>query len=387
MDLEEFGDDEEAEERRLQARPWQLDVDVQEAPAAHALETEWRALLPRSDASFFLSWPWIGTWLRRVREPVRLIRIGHQGETVALALLGERRYGIGPLGVRTFHLHSTGDPQADRIAIEYNDVLAARGYEVAARVTVLDRCLSRGHRGRARAVVLPMVDPVLEAAAVGIGLRTRRRAESRSAIVDLEAIRLWGNGYLACLSAGTRAQIRRAARLYGERGPLRIEAAANVAEAQAWLEPLAALHEARFRAKHTQGAFGIPGFLEFHHDLLASAWPEGSVELLRVCAGAEVIGYLYNFCWRGWVGYYTSGFVYTDDNRLKPGLVAHWLAIERYLAAGARVYDFMAGESRYKLSLGEPGPVLVDLVVEPDDLLARLGEAGRRLRCRLRRRA
>jgi CelD/BcsL family acetyltransferase involved in cellulose biosynthesis len=123
--------------------------------------------------------------------------------------------------------------------------------------------------------------------------------------------------------------------------------------------------------------------MEFHRALVSRAWPEGGVELLRIRAGEKPIGYLYNFLWRGWVGYYTSGFVYTDDNRLKPGLVAHWLAIERHLAAGARIYDFMAGESRYKASLGEPGPLLLDLVVEPDDPLARWAALVRRIRDRL----
>lgn len=382
-------DPNEAEEPDPVARgrqPWRLETSIGPAPAARALEPEWRALLDRSDASFFLSWPWVETWLAHTSGPVHLVRVAREGETVALALLSERRLGLGPLALRTLHLHATGDPAADRVAIEYNDLLAARGFEVAARITLLDRLLGSGRRRGLRAVHLPMVDPCLEAAADAAGLRFRRRAESRCAIVDLEAIRRFGADYFGRLSSSTRQQIRRAARLYGERGALAIEAAGDVAEALAWLEPLAALHEARFRAKGLEGAFGVPGFLDFQRRLVARAWPEGTVELLRVRAGAEPIGYLYNFRWRGWVGYYTSGFVYEADNRLKPGLVAHWLAIERYLAEGARLYDFMAGESRYKASLAEPGPVLVDLVVEPDDLLARLGERARRLRDRLRRR-
>ncbi len=383
VELEDLGEFEQSDDVRPGRQPWQLEFEIGPAPSHGALEQEWRALLARSDASFFLSWPWIETWLARHAGVARLARIVRDGQTVALALLGERKRGFGPLAIRSLHLHATGDHDADRVAVEYNDVLAARGFEVAARVTLLDRLL-RG-RGRARAVVLPMVGGAMEAAAAAAGLRARRRAESRCAVVDLEAIRLWGDGYLARLSSGTRAQIRRAAKLYGERGALRIEAARDSTEAVAWLEPLASLHEARLRSKGVRGAFGAPGFMEFHAALVARAWPEGTVELLRVRAGEEVIGYLYNFLWRGWVGYYTSGFVYPDDNRLKPGLVAHWLAIERHLAAGDRVYDFMAGESRYKTSMAEPGPVLVDLVVEPDDLLARWADRARRLRDVLRR--
>lgn len=383
-DEEDLFEVEDADEVEGRSQPWKLEVELGPAPEPAALEREWRALVDRSDASFFLSWPWIGTWLERSPAAVWLARIARSGETIALALLGERRRGLGPLAVRTLHLHATGEPHADRIAIEHNDLLAARGFEFSARLALLDRLLGRSRRRRPRAVVLPMVGEAMEAAAVAAGLRSRRRAETRCAVVDLEAIRLWGHGYLGVLSPGTRAQIRRAARLYGERGALRVEPAVDVAQAIAWLEPLGELHEARFKAKGSAGAFAVPGFVEFHRSLLTRAWPEGTVEILRVGAGAETIGYLYNFLWRGWVGYYTSGFVYTDDNRLKPGLVAHWLAIERHLAGGARTYDLMAGESRYKGSLAEPGPILVDLVCEPDDLLARLGERVRRLRDRLR---
>ena len=383
MNFDGLDEVEAPDDVHLQPRPWRLEIDIGPAPGPEAIEPEWRALLARANASFFLSWPWIATWLERHGPVARLARIRHEDETVALALLVERKRGLGPLTTRTSYLHATGDRDADRIAVEYNDLLAARGYEVAARITLLDGLLSG--RRRSRAVVLPMVGGEMEAAAAAAGLRSRRRSESRCAVVDLEAIRRWGSDYLQHLSSSARAQIRRAVRLYEARGPLRIEAAHDAAEAVAWLEPLAALHEARFRSKGLRGAFSVPGFVEFHRALVTRAWPEGGVELLRIRAGDEVIGYLYNFLWRGWVGYYTSGFVYTDDNRLKPGLVAHWLAIERHLAAGRRIYDFMAGESRYKATLGEPGPVLFDLVVERDDRLARWTALVRRIRDRLAR--
>lgn len=360
-----------------------LEVELGPAPQPTELSAEWCALLERSNASFFLSWPWISCWLERGAGTARLARVLARGTTVALALLVERVDRSGPLGMRSWHLHATGDPVADRIAIEYNDVLAARGFEAPARIALLRRLLGHGSRGP-RAFVLPMVGEAWEYAARLAGLPARRRAESRCAVVDLEAVRQRPGGYLAGLGASTRAQIRRAAKLYRERGGLELEAAADPAQALSWLETLGELHEARFHSKGGRGAFGVPGFLDFHRALVTSAWPGGSVELLRVSAGGAPIGYLYNFRWRGWVGFYTSGLAYERDNRLKPGLVAHWLAIERHLAAGAKIYDLMAGESRYKSSLAEPGPLLLDLVVERNDGVARIARTIRRLRDRLR---
>ena len=55
---------------------------------------------------------------------------------------------------------------------------------------------------------------------------------------------------------------------------------------------------------------------------------------------------------------------YDPDPKLKPGLVSHYLCIEHHLREGARIYDFMAGDARYKASLGEPGPEMLHLVIQ-----------------------
>jgi hypothetical protein len=44
--------------------------------------------------------------------------------------------------------------------------------------------------------------------------------------------------------------------------------------------------------------------------------------------------------------------------------VAHCLAIDIHLAEGAMIYDFMAGEARYKASLGESGPEMYHLLLQ-----------------------
>ncbi|MDW8125559.1 MAG: GNAT family N-acetyltransferase [Geminicoccaceae bacterium] len=361
-----------------------LEVAFAPCPSPTALEAEWQELLARADASFFLSWPWIASWLERCPHPPLLARVTAEKRLVGAALFVEGRERAGPWRLRTARLHATGDAEMDRIAIEYNDVLAERGFEAAVRRVLLRRLVDER---KVRRIVLPMVLSHWEEAARSSGLRVRRRAESLSYRVDLETLRGRGIGYLDALGSRVRGQIRRAMRLYRERGDLVLEAARDLPEARAWLLALAELHEARFRSKNTSGAFSARGFGDFHRALLARAVPLGAAEILRLKAGSRPIGYLYNFVWRGWVGYYTSGFVYEPDNRLKPGLVAHALAIERYLRRGAAIYDFMAGASRYKASLADPGPLLSTLVVEPDLFFSRLSDRLRGLRERWRTRA
>ena len=98
--------------------------------------------------------------------------------------------------------------------------------------------------------------------------------------------------------------------------------------------------------------------------LIACRTPRGTVEIVRVACGERVIGYLYNFVYHDTVLAYQSGLAYDADARLKPGLVAHCLCVDFHLREGARSYDFMAGEARYKASLGEPGPEMFHLLLQ-----------------------
>ncbi len=100
----------------------------------------------------------------------------------------------------------------------------------------------------------------------------------------------------------------------------------------------------------------FPFFELFQRRLIEVALPHGTVEIMKVAAGSDVIGYVYNLVYRGHVYAYQTGINYEDDARLKPGLVSHCLCIERHYNDGNSIYDFMAGEARYKASLGIPGP-------------------------------
>ena len=112
------------------------------------------------------------------------------------------------------------------------------------------------------------------------------------------------------------------------------------------------MHQTYWTRRGHPGAF-LRGFFEpFHRDLIFRRFGAGEIQLLRVLAGEKCIGCLYNIVKDGHVYAYQSGFDYGADSRLKPGLVSHCLAINYNLAIGAQVYDFMAGDSRYKKNLG-----------------------------------
>ncbi len=128
--------------------------------------------------------------------------------------------------------------------------------------------------------------------------------------------------------------------------------AATAAEAHDWLDELATLHQATWKARGHPGAFANPFFGRFHHVLIDRGMPRGEIDLLRVTAGSRVVGLLYNFRYRGQALAYQGGFDYAGAGRhQKPGLTCHHQAIRLATIDGLNRYDMLAGEDRYKRSL------------------------------------
>jgi len=174
------------------------------------------------------------------------------------------------------------------------------------------------------------------------------------------------------LSANTRYQLRRSERAYAALGPVALERAATPAQAHAFLDELAALHQATWRARGRSGAFTDPFFGRFHHALIDRGLPRGEIDLLRITAGWQVVGLLYNFRYRGRLLAYQSGFDYAGAARhQKPGLTCHLLAARFAAAAGLDRYELLAGEDRYKTSLAESATRLHWLDVGPSRPFAR----------------
>lgn len=366
-----------------------LSSHLQYSPDPELLRSRWQTLAEVAEGAIFLSWPWIGAWLRTWDRPYYLLCVSAAGRCVGLAILGANAtisvHGL--LRIPTLNLNASGHEARDVITIEYNDVLADAGYAPAVRCAWLGhllrlRRLPDGRRFDAVAWRGALEPAALEALD-GITWPWRVVAEAPTAFVDLAAIRTSGRPYLNHVSANTRRQVRRAMALYEQRyGPLRLDAASDVAEALAFFHAAGALHQARWEPRGKPGAFAYPFYVRFHERLITEGLPEGVVELVRVCAGEVPIGYLYNFLYRGRVYYYFSGFRYEADNRLKPGLVSHTLCIERHLAGGMAVYDFMAGDNRYKTSLGQPGPKMISVLIERPTPRVRVEYFLRRLRDR-----
>ena len=356
-----------------------------------ALAADWQDLEARADTTFFHSWPWVDCWLSTIDNQPQLLT-ARQGDTVVgLALLVATTRRFGWFSSTELFMNETGDPAKDIVTIEYNGILADR--DVAAEVT--HACL-RAFNDDASPVrqavrwdelCIRGVPASYRDLAQDLGYRVRLLAHDPSGAVDLVAVRRSGKPYLSHLSANTRYQIRRAMRLYEARGPLQLSCARTVDEALSFLDDLSVLHQRYWTGRGEPGAFAYPFFVRFHRALIARCLPDGAVEVVRISAGNTPVGYLYNFIYRGRVYYYLSGFAYESDPKLKPGMVSHYLCIDRHLARGADIYDFMAGENRYKTSLGSPGADMLAIVLERPGLKVRAKDLLRALKAAATKRA
>ncbi|WP_181905358.1 GNAT family N-acetyltransferase [Aestuariispira insulae] len=324
------------------------------------LAEKWQALESRADPKFMLSWTWICCWLKQVGNDAFLLEGKLGDETVLLGLLArheEHRHGF--VRARQLHLHATGLPDKDQICIEYNGFLTGQNMRpqlLTAAVDYLRRdAETKKILGTWDELVIRNAPAPDRVAFQHTGLPQRVIALDRCYATDLAAIREQGKSFLDSLSKNSRAQIRKSMRLYEERGALCLERAKSAQEAKQWFWDLAPLHEARWleKAHNHRPAHQNDAFTGFHEDLIDECWPLGQIEMVRIRCGDKAIGYLYNFLYRDRVYFYLSALSYDNNPRIKPGMVCHALCIQDHLEKGAVIYDFMAGDQRYKASLGE----------------------------------
>jgi CelD/BcsL family acetyltransferase involved in cellulose biosynthesis len=349
-----------------------------------ALGAGWRDLEARAEVTFFLSWDWIGPWLETAGGAPIVARVEQAGRLAGLALfhvVRARRHGFLPL--RLAVLNETGDKQKDIAYMEYNGALSEKGAESAVLNAVIAALASGADAPDFDAIGLGGLPESLARAINPAGLTMQTVTSEPTARVDLEALRASGGDYLAGLSSNARQQIRRSQRLYEARGPVRLEAASSLEEAQAFLTAMQELHQATWQARGMPGAFAAPFLEAFQRRVIDQAFASGRVELLRLAAGDDTLGYFYNFLHERWVGAYMSGIAYEADNKLKPGLTGYALMVERHLALGNRVVDFLAGENAYKTRLGQPGETMVWLILEKPLLRFAVSNGLRALKRRL----
>ncbi|MGQ0598712.1 GNAT family N-acetyltransferase [Aquabacterium sp.] len=358
-----------------------LNIALESPPPRATLAAWWRALESRATATFFTSWSWIGCWLNILPPHLQpQLLVAREGEVIVglgLVIRG-RSHLLRVIPVPCWRLHATGEVEFDCLTIEYNGFLAEESRAMPIKDAMLDFLLTR--TGVSRFEITKAEARFAELAAAhqqrGVLVRT---AELASYIVDLNEVRQQAEGYIPLLSANTRSQVRRSLSGYRKLGEVTLTQAGSAQEAKAFLNALRALHAQKWEERGEESAFVSSKVAEQFHDLvIEEAFDRGEIQLLRILVGDTELGYLYNFVHRGRVVFYQSGFrTGLLDKQDRPGLVCHALAIEHNAQNGQHIYDFTAGDYRYKSSLATGREPQGTHVFQRDGVLPRLEEGLR----------
>jgi CelD/BcsL family acetyltransferase involved in cellulose biosynthesis len=304
-------------------------------------------------SSFFLSVEWVSAWLEAFGSVLTheiLVFEDEGGSPVGACLLVQSTERRGSFCVRRLYLNTGGGDPAERPMMELNNLLCLPGWE-AEIVEAMSPHLQS----------LPWDEFVIEGICPGLPL-TWLEAKAvpqlsasvvvrTSVYVDLMQLRQSGASYESTLSANTREQLRRSMRIYRSLGVIRAEVAQSPSRAEEFFDEMCRMHESTWRGRGELGAFASARRMGFHRTLIQGAFGQGRIQLVKVSAGNETVGILYNFVHNGGVSFYQSGLNYKSHKHLKPGLVTHACAIQECLSLGLDDYDFLAGDARYKRSL------------------------------------
>ena len=317
-------------------------------------EGDWGELAKQSPyAAFFLSVNWIGTWIETYRPclDIEILRFFHGYQIVGACLLVWRRQRRGPVWIRRAYLNASGEDEWEEVGAESNDLLCLRGWEITVANALHRHLDSRGWdefvmNGCSRTEASAALQQVFPG-------HEQNVTTFPSYYVDLNTLRAGGEPFEMSLSYKVRYNIRQSIKLYQQSGQLRLTRAQSIEQAQAMLAELARLHQDRWTAKGRPGAFASPRFQQFHRAMLAKCFNRGEIDILRVSADDETIGILYNYVLKSKAFFYQCGFKFSDNRKLRPGLVTLQVALQSYLESTLPEFDLMAGDLEYKRSLAE----------------------------------
>lgn len=334
---------------------------VKDARAFAELRPAWSELGERSATSEpTLDPAWMWAWWR-VFGP-----LGGRRLRLVAVREGERLIGLVPLLLRThwylpglpyrrLELLGSGEPQEDEICSDYIGLLAEDGAE-AKVVRAFARALrERGLLGDWDELVMPSMagdNPMPELLAAEL------RRDGIEAIVETTNkapyIRLpkTYEAYLEALPSSRRYWLSRSVRDVEKLGKVELRRAESREELERSRKVLESLHGERWSEQGSEGGvFGSPRFRAFHDEVMPKLFDRGALDLLCLFVNDEPIAALYNIVWNGKTHFYQSGRRVDLPSGIRPGIAIHALAIRRAIERGHHEYDFLAGESQYKLKL------------------------------------
>lgn len=305
---------------------------------------EWMALEERLQSPYLTcSSAWTGTWLKHYGDLVpHQIAVGRsESEIVALCLVTK---GVGqfdgPFALKTLHVGTAGEPEADSVCVEYNRLLVAPEL----RTQFIHRLKEQITAQESYDCLL--IDGMAEAESRDFlaGDEPHSMREVPSHFCDLTLFRSATAEPWRLFGESTRTNLRRALR---DLGDIEVDWAEDAPQALTYYDEMIGYHQARWNASGKPGAFASARFRNFHQDLIETLVPQQRATLIRARQGQKVLGILYLLVEQNRLWYYQGGL---PDHQSKHSLgnVTQYSAMLEGARRGYDAFDFMAGDAQYK---------------------------------------
>lgn len=296
-------------------------------------------------SNFFLSYEWISNWLLCAENKPELMQFAINGNIIGFVFVGSAKTKLGSV----FYLNQCGNKEDDQIWIEYNDVICIQDHQ-SCRLALLNH-LAHKHNSFQF---------------VGINTIAEHWDIGRWSIWSSEAtkgfsVQLNDEPSDAHFSKNTKSQISRS-NSFIEKEYGNIETHwLNKSDIETTLQEMAKSHINQWGNHDYGSGFTNKRFVDFHKQLLLQGMGDFS-HIAKFTAGDHKLGYLYFFTREQKVYFYLSAINYQNkNNKYKPGLVMHKLALAHFQSLGYTEYDFLAGQARYKTSLSNQDYLLFNV--------------------------
>lgn len=328
------------------------------------LEELWTKLeLKSSTTSFFISWHWVSSWLSTIgQEP--FILMGYKNDTVvALGIFHVNTVGIWPFKKNVWWLNKTGQQSADQVWIEYNDILFDDSLNETEKSQIRQSPLTQ-NKSSLQEVHYDLTqfcpdDSLVKTKTTGY----ITKLQDQDSELDI----------LSIFSKNTRQQIKRSIKLLESRDSLNLVAAQNAEE---YFDEICEKHIEQWGDSRWGSGFENPLFCQFHKHLHKNQ----KTQMLKLEIGGQPIAFGYYFLYKKKVSFYLSAIEKYDDNRIKVGLVFHYMAMNYFQQQGFESYDFLGGDARYKKSMSTSSYTLYSWYLEQKNMFSLLKNTILRIR-------
>lgn len=334
------------------------------------IKEQWSRLELSADADFSLSWSWMESWLKLVdgATNIYLFTCTINDDPVAMCFLtlSKAKRLKGRLTVTQLQLNEFLQDGLNMV-VAYNGLLGPRQHMEPAWACFVSTAESWSSAWDEIAVSSLRRSQCQRLAKIQAGTTIKLEKMFRCWCLDLNPGASSLDDLIDGFKRKSRQQLRQTRKAYSALGELSIQAAETVHEALSFFQKMGELHTLRWQRVGNAGSFSNPSWVSFHTDLIRRCFDRGYVQLLRVSCSGQAIGYLYGHVYGGTVYMHQTGFVESEDNRVRPGYISHCLAMLHNIEQGNYRYDFLPDEqeSYKKFFMEEGAPVFWVLVQRP----------------------